>query len=247
MLQKLREQFLVNESKVSVVRSRSDILLRRLLFILFYLISVLASLYLGEYWSDTAATERDILQKENADLSAQLEIEKVKSAGALVQMETAQIAVELVRQNNIALSTQISELERDLTHYRRVMSPIKNDKGLRIDTLALSPSSDAGRFYLNMVLTQLGRKNRSVILGTINVAIIGSESGLKKEYSLLALKLTDNDLAIKFRFKYFQELGEEFVLPEGFTPEQIRVSAQSTGKKAMFIEQTENWVDLLSH
>ena len=53
-----------------------------------------------------------------------------------------------------------------------------------------------------------------------------------------------NDVDIKFRYRYFQDFKGEVVLPEGFTPDQIQVVAQSVGSSAARIEKTYNWSDL---
>ena len=50
-----------------------------------------------------------------------------------------------------------------------------------------------------------------------------------------------NKKALKFKFRYFQDLMGEWVLPSGFLPEQVEIIAKSNGKKAMRLERMFSW------
>ncbi len=226
-------------------RNDEELLLRRILIAVLVLISTaVVSFKGGEQWSSYLRDENGRLEEVNKSLSDELELAKAETARARLKVKTSNIAVNAVREENANLTEEITQLSRDIEHYKRLMSPIKNDKGLRVDSLSLEPSSDPGRFRLALVLTQLGLKNRTVIKGGVTITLLGSENGERKDYSLQSLKVTDQDLALKFRFKYFQEVEEEFVLPKGFVPEQVQVKLQSTGKKAMSVEKLFDWLSL---
>lgn len=213
----------------------------RILVLCFIVASMVACFYIGEYWSSEAAFERDALVEDKQALIDSLAQRDQQVAVLKVDKKLSSIAVENVRQNNIVLQNKVSELEKDLLYYQRLMSPISNDKGLRIDTFDIASTSDSNRFRFSAVLTQLGQKNRSVIKGKVKLSVIGSQSGQKQIYSLEQLKFKDADLLLKFRFRYYQEIDGEFELPEGFVAEQVELVASSLGKKRMKMTKTIAW------
>ena len=50
----------------------------------------------------------------------------------------------------------------------------------------------------------------------------------------------------KFRFKYFQELQGEIVLPEGFVPLRITLNIDPVDKSQKPIEQTFSWSEVIT-
>lgn len=232
-----------NKSKdFKVVRAPIGETKKNALTVLTFIIAMIASFYAGVYWTSHVAYERDALLIENTQLKELLEQEKLNVAAADAKVEIANLAVDQVRESNSELLLQISDLERDVTYYQRVMNPIVNDKGLRIDTMEVEGTTDANRFRLNLVLTQVGKQNSTVIQGTYDFSIEGSEQGIKKVYSSTDIKLVDNDVASKFRFRYYQEISEEFIVPENFIVEKFHVRVTSSGKKSMTVEKSKDWI-----
>jgi hypothetical protein len=71
---------------------------------------------------------------------------------------------------------------------------------------------------------------------------------LGEEEKVLALRDISEQqtaLGIKFRFKYFQDITGDLLVPEGFKPTSIQVVAQSKGKKASRLEQSFEWQKLI--
>lgn len=240
MLAALRKK-LKQSSEVKIVREPLSELMQKILLVLVFSVSLFASFYAGKYWSSSIAYKVEALSKENALLQAQLNSEKVKAAANRLDNEAMDKAVESVRKSNADLRQQISDLQEEVTYYQRVMNPISNDKGLRIDTVDFESSTDPNRFRINAVLTQLGKQNRTVILGVLDIHIEGSENGEKKVYELESLKVADRDLQTRFRFRYYQDISEEIAIPEGFSPEKVHFTAKASGSKAMEIQRTEDW------
>ena len=188
-----------SRQSVTVVRDPLRHFWSRMIVLLSVAMAVAASFYVGEYWSSKAAFERDALLKDKQVLTEALAQSEQQVAVLNMDHKVSALAVENVRQSNMALQTKVSELEQDLLYYQRLMSPISNDKGLRIDALAVESTSDKKRFRFSAVLTQLGRKNRSIIKGKVKLNVTGSQSGQKQVYSVGQLKLKDADLLLKFR------------------------------------------------
>lgn len=230
-----------DDSKVKVIRDPLRFLWIRILLLVSVVIALVLSFYIGQYWSSMAASERDDLLVENEKLTRALQLEKEQLAASLMDNKVTLLAVNQIREENIALLERISSLEKDIVYYQRVMNPIRNDKGLRIDNVEIQNTLDANRFRINAVLTQLGKENRTVIQGVLQMSISGSENGQKKTYNLDELKSEARDLKTNFRFRYYQEISEEVLLPENFVPEQILLEAIASGSKAMTIQREETW------
>jgi len=96
------------------------------------------------------------------------------------------------------------------------------------------------RFRYSIMLTQVA-DNSSYISGLAAVNFIGVRNGEKVILPLRDLDENIKDLGVKFRFRYFQEVAGDIVLPRGFVPEQVQVVLQSTGSKAQRVEQTIEW------
>ena len=81
----------------------------------------------------------------------------------------------------------------------------------------------------------------SVISGELNITLVGRRGGELERLGLYQVSDAVDSEDIKLRFKYFQNVEGELILPEGFTPERIELVARSTGKNAAEANKTFNW------
>ncbi len=230
-----------DDSKVKVIRDPLRFLWIRILLVVLVLVALVLSFYVGQYGSGLAAIERDNLLVENEQLKDELQLEKEQHAATLMDNKVSLLAVNQIREENAALLERIADLEKDIVYYQRVMNPIRNDKGLRIEQVEIQNTPDPRRFRINTLLTQLGRENQTVIQGVLQIIISGSENGQKRSYTLDELKTEKKEAKTTFRFRYYQELNKEIILPENFVPEQLTLTAIAGGSKAMTIEREETW------
>jgi hypothetical protein len=93
------------------------------------------------------------------------------------------------------------------------------------------------------MLTQVGN-NTNYLRGFVGINVLGVQKGEVTAYPLKELSSEINDVDIKFRYRYFQDFKGELILPEGFTPDQVQVIAQSVGSNSARIEKAYNWSDL---
>jgi len=66
-------------------------------------------------------------------------------------------------------------------------------------------------------------------------------NGKKKSYALRQLSDDIRDYGIKFKFRYFQEIEGDLLLPDGFTPESVEVELQSNSSKSKRVEKVFPW------
>ena len=184
--------------------------------------------------------ERSDLRTETADLKKQLAQAQEQSAIHKHGSELERQASERVRKENISLQNRVSELEEAVTFYKSIMAPRKNDKGLRIERLELSSTVNKRRFKYKVVMTQVA-DNSSYISGNVTMNLVGVRNGVKESLSFETLSKEMENSGIPFKFRYFQNVDGEIMVPGDFVPEQIEVIAQSKGRKATRLEKRFDW------
>ncbi len=187
-----------------------------------------------------AITERDQLIK---DLNAANQNATSYNQRVLMLEKGGEVdrrSTEGLRQNMVDLRTQIATLQEEVAFYKGIMAPSSRKHDLRIQKIEFEKTLEDRRFRFKVVVTQVGT-NQTYISGLAAVNVTGVINGKQKVYGLRDLSDEVQDYGIKFKFRYFQEISGELVLPEGFTPESVEVVLQSKGTKAGRITQTTPW------
>lgn len=236
------ERLIVVKHKPGIKRKR------RLVFITGVLVMSAVSFLLGNYQIrqqhqrvveqlDKLSAEYAALQQRETELRQQVfNLESGRSIDNFAKQEIQ----DTIRQ----YEDTIKQLKKDVSFYQGIMAPSENIKGLQIQNLELQKTADDKRFGYKAVLAQI-TDNKNYISGVVLINVIGMKQGAKE---VLALRDVDDDqssLGIKFKFRYFQNITGELILPEGFVPESIQVVAQADGKKAAKLERSFMWNDLV--
>lgn len=197
----------------------------------------------GEGQESRLLVERNELRSELDESTRRQEILRQRVAvlenAAFVDKES----IDGVRQSNRELSDRIAQLEEEIALYQGIMSPSVNSAGLTIQEVVLTPTPADNRYRFKVMLTQVGN-NSNYLRGFVGINILGAQNGETAAFPLKDLSDEIDDVDIKFRYRYFQDFTGELELPEGFTPDQVQVIAQSVGNKAARIEKAYNWSDL---
>lgn len=151
-----------------------------------------------------------------------------------------QQALNQTRHTIAALETKISELESDLIFYKNIMAPSETSTGLQVDRFTLQTAREARTFGFKLVLTQLGG-NKNYLSGMVAINVIGIRNGKRELVALRDLSEDIDDLGVKFRFRYFQDVEGRLILPSDFEPVEIQVVAQAQGPKSSQAERTFDW------
>ncbi|MBZ0335792.1 hypothetical protein MARI_23480 [Marinobacter sp. JH2] len=228
-----------------VIRHRRGYRLRRTLILLGFTIVAAISGYMagmaqGGFRFSSAEESKELLVHEVDNLreqyhSARQQVINLERGRAIDEQ-----AMRDARNAIVDLETKISELNADLTFYRNIMAPTEVSKGLQVDNFTLSPARGDGRYSFKMVLTQVGNNNRYVS-GLVAVNVIGTVDGEKQVIALRDLSEDIDDLGVKFKFRYFQDIEGSLSLPEEFEPLEIQVVAQAGGQKTAQAESTFDW------
>lgn len=148
-------------------------------------------------------------------------------------------ATEVVRKEIEALKNQVTELNEEIRFYQGVMLPKMGGKGLRIESLNITPTDEPNRIKYSLLLTQVVDKH-GFVRGGVEIKILGSQGEDQKELSFPELT-GGNAKKIGFNFKYFQNLNGELVIPAGFLPKEIMVVAKSSGRGSQTLERKFDW------
>lgn len=149
-------------------------------------------------------------------------------------------STEGLRQNMVDLRTQIATLQEEVAFYKGIMAPSTNKNDLRLQKVEITKALEEHRYRYKVVVTQVGT-NQSYISGLAAVNITGVLDGKQIVYGLRDVSEDVQDYGIKFKFRYFQEIEGDLVLPAGFTPESVEVVLQSNGSKANRVTETYPW------
>lgn len=221
---------------------------RRLVFITGVLIMSALSFLLGNYQIrqqhqkvldqlDELAEEYALLQKSESTLRQQVfNLESGRNIDNFAKQEIQ----ETIRD----YKTTIEQLKKDISFYQSIMAPSENIKGLQVQNLELQKTADDKRFSYKIVLAQVA-DNKNYVSGLVAVNVVGMKEGNKVILPLRDVSEDQSSLGIKFKFKYFQDITGELILPSEFIPESIQVVAQADGKKASKLERTYMWNDLI--
>lgn len=183
---------------------------------------------------DKEKLQDQLQQSESMGSSMRQEIAALKLGG-----EVDSRANEEVRQSVESLQDQVAQLNEEIRFYKGVMVPNAKDKGLRIERLAMESTSEPNKYKYSLLLTQVVDKH-DYVQGGVKIALLGRENGSEAELQLSDLINEDQD-TIGFRFRYFQNIDGELVVPNGFEPREVMVVAQSSGRNPQRLERKFDW------
>lgn len=208
------------------------------------LLVALGGYFYGHFES---ARQYSVTSTDNERLSASLqeargEVNTLRSELAIAGRSNLvdQRATEEVQGTVSSLRERIMQLEQDVSFYRQVMSPDSDELGLIIAEFDVTPIDGAGRFHYKAVFRQAGAGDR-VLEGKVQIDIAGRVEEQRQVLSLTKILPENSTFDPALNFRYFQNLEGEFILPEGFVPEQVEVKAESSKPTAIKVEKIFSW------
>ena len=174
------------------------------------------------------------------ELQRQLDEREQQYTNLSVAAEVDRLAVEEVRQTVKRQQQTIAELSEENTFYKGLMAPSELERGLSLRSWELLSSSNPRRFYFKLVVQQLAVKHR-LLTGDVVVTVLGSRNGEPVRLPLQQLSAQVAKARIKLRFKYFQPIEGELLLPDGFVPEGVEVKARASKPRKAEVERYYPW------
>lgn len=140
----------------------------------------------------------------------------------------------------MTLEEKIREQQDAIAFYRGIVSPSDGNAGLRVHDLKLSRGRAERRFDIRLVLVQAMKHDRKVS-GDVVLSVIGEQNGAQKTLTYEELIDDSDDKDWVFSFRYFQDFDRQLELPDGFTPESVRVEVRSRTRSISSIEESFAW------
>ncbi|WP_026287118.1 DUF6776 family protein [Gilvimarinus chinensis] len=215
------------------------------LICLFTAIAMLAS-YLFGFWQASGGDLPSFDENERLSvelLEARGELDKLRQQVANLSMasEVDQMASEEVRSEVIELRQQIASLEADISFYRGLMAPGESNSGLALGDVTLRPYGEDGRYRFKFVVQQIAT-NHQILNGVLNVELVGRRDGEQVQIPLHEVSDDYDSADIKLRFKYFQNIEGELILPEGFEAQSLELEARSNSSDSERAERSYSWL-----
>lgn len=162
----------------------------------------------------------DKLEKENEQLRQAV-------AAAELAREVDRKAYSDVEKNLADLQAQVLKHREELTFYRGIVSPEDGIGGLRIQRFQVLPGGADQHYRLRLVLVQSMRQD-AVVSGSVKVDIEGVQENKPVQLGLADVRSErSGDANLAFRFRYFQNLEEDIVLPQGFEPRSVTIEVRT--------------------
>lgn len=223
---------------------------RRVLFTLLLLTGVAVSAAGGwgyAYYTTVLAQQGE--QAEKRELSAQLtdlrqENEALRRQIAILDRSSAvdqQTGAEL-QETLTALRQRVAQLEEDVLFYRQVVEEEIDETGLVIGQLDIDATRSPDRYRYKLVMRQQDADGDTYLTGHVNFNLVGQLQDQQVILPLRDLSEFEDELDIRLRFKYFQNIEGELALPEGFQPDRIQIAAVATEPVSKRISEDFGWV-----
>jgi hypothetical protein len=207
------------------------------------LVVVIVALFLGRYWGskvfDREMLEKVELEKRTTQLEAEL-IENNRNLSRIkLSAEVDAVALENTRQEMIGLQRQIYRRGEELKLYQELLQDKNQPKGLSVSDLNLVAMDD-GRFKYRWVARQKTVKMQTLSVYS-EIWILGMQGDQEVSLPLDMLDDQVKKQPIKLEFKYFSINQGIVQLPEGFEPEQVRITLRYTWMKEVQSDQKFDW------
>jgi hypothetical protein len=235
------------QEKMVVVAHRPG---QRFLFTAAVLFGVAAAALGGwAYGYYTTLLTQQSAQADRAQLLSQLEAQELENSELRRQIAILdrssvmdQAANEEVQNTISTLRERVAQLEQDIVYYRQVVSEETEDTGLIIGQFDISTSDQPASYRYKLVMRQEDADGDTFLVGHVNINLVGRVQEEQVVYPLRELSDDEDQLDIRLRFKYFQNIEGELALPEGFEPDRIQIAAVSVEPVEKTINQDFSWV-----
>ena len=256
----LEYKFDQGQLRVNASDSKKKLCWYLLIFVLLLNVGGLAWLFLSGYLMPVeadakhsfATSLRGKMNEQKHLLTSQKETIKklTQELGILKREQKIQIVANDKLNGKLQLAeTKLGEAKEEILLYGNILNKKDLKQGLHIQSFGLKPvkvdkdgKKIAGntRFRYRVILSYI-RSDDSIIKGNFSISIIGKQNGSPTTLKHQLLVPKDGGTALTgFSLKYYQSLTGEMELPDGFSPEKVKlIVSPSSGSK---LEKTRDWV-----
>ena len=191
-----------------------------------------------------AARDRQGYERRIATLERKIVALKEEVALLETHRDIDQEAYRQVEADLTTLQAKIQEQRDAIAFYRGIVSPEDGRSGLRVQNLRLTRGKVERSYNIRLVLVQSMQHDRKVS-GEVSLSVEGDQDGIATTYVYSQLRPEELDGEWEFSFRYFQDFERQIILPDGFTPERIKIEVVSKTRSIASIEESYSWVRAL--
>ncbi|PCJ24210.1 MAG: hypothetical protein COA96_10005 [SAR86 cluster bacterium] len=223
---------------------------RRLVYVVISLGIVIASVAGGFMfgYSETVSIQETVqLSRQELDENlATMQLENSELQRQVTILDRASVmdqrATEEVQSTIRDLRNKVAELEQDVVYYRQAIAEETEDTGLIISQFDIDALQAPNRYRYKLVLRQQDADGDTFLTGHVNINIVGSQGEEQIILAIRDISEEQDQLDIRLRFKYFQNIEGELTLPEDFVAERVQIAAVSVEPVDKSVNQNFSWV-----
>jgi uncharacterized protein DUF6776 len=161
---------------------------------------------------------------------AQREIETLRQHNAALERseQVARAANSDLQQTLRDHQEQIAGLRADLAFFSRLTGGAGKREGFNIHGVRVQAADSPRVYNVTTTLTQ-NLKSGQLASGHVRISVSGVRNGKLTTLAWSDLAPDQDASGLTFSFKYFQQIKATIMLPEGFTPNRIRLEADAGG------------------
>jgi hypothetical protein len=157
-----------------------------------------------------------------------------------VQHELDGVSLEMVRKEMALKKDQVAELEEGIKFYKGLMAPEEVGQGLSLRKVEVLVTEKSDRFVFRIIAQQAAVKH-TTLKGSLTIEIFGRLGEESISYPLADLSEDIENNKLTLRFRYFQSIQGEVVLPAGFDPEGFAVIAKASSPRKVELREQFPW------
>ena len=172
------------------------------------------------------------LMKKNVDL--QEKYTKMEHLREIDQQSLSMIQGQLKSYQDERL-----KMEEELVFLRGMISS-KLGKGiLHLQWQKLEPGKEENSFLYAFTVSKV-IKDSEYLEGAVHVEVTGEQDGKQRSLPLVNVDKGGQE-EVKMRFKYFQNIEGEFLIPDGFKPSGVTIEVKPVGEKFKPVKKSFKW------
>ena len=157
-----------------------------------------------------------------------------------VQHELDSASLEIVRKDIALQKDRVAELEEGVAFYKGLMAPEEIAQGLSLRKIELLATEKSDHFVFRIIAQQAAVKH-TTLKGSLSIEVFGRRGEESMSYPLADLSEGIENNKITLRFRYFQSIEGELVVPEGFEPEGFTVIAIASSPRKVQLREQFPW------
>ena len=225
-----------------IVTSEKPYQQARQFFIKILIIAMMVGVLLFFYRTFFLKEHHEFVDMQVENVALKKTVNELKKQNQLI---TADISVhtqteEIIQKENKKLQEQIYLLKKDISLYQKIMSSNPKKAGIKIAKIELKPTAIDGHYQFQIILTQENAEHQ-LAQGMVTGRILGKNLEGKASSVSLNQAVSQVEL-LKYKFRYFQVLEGEMVLPERFKPDALQFELSAAGECQRQVMQSFHWI-----